>query len=320
VYHSLHRQNQAGHNNVAFGFHDEPSVFDAANIHACSQALQSADIRTGDFSGIIAAAREGDLVYLDPPYDATFSQYTGKGFGDADMARVARTVGKLSVRGVRCVVSNADTTAVRQAFSGLWFYSVDVRRNVSAKASTRGVASELVMVSYEIDHAAAGLTPVCSPAMPIKPAKANLEPNPNRPAVGTSTRVLGFSAASAAAIASLLVDSPRDRLLFLIGTKSDLRPAELVSLERQQLAQAKPEQALVVLTSKGRARTIDVDSELNEALKGLPAAGTWLFPSRKGNRHITVQRLHALVKSWATSAGLAGNFGGDSLRKSERKS
>lgn len=320
AFNGLHRQNQAGHNNVAFGYHDAPSVFDPANIHACSQALQAADIKTGDFSGITSAAREGDLVYLDPPYDATFAQYTGKGFGDADMARVARTVGKLSERGVRCVVSNADTTAVRQAFSGLWCYQVDVRRNVSAKSSARGVALELVMASYEIDHEAAGLTPVCSPVMRIKPTKASLSPNSNRPTVGTSTRVIGFSASSVAAISSQLADFPRDRLLFLIGTQSDLRPAELVSLERQQLAQAKPGQTLVVQTTKRRARTINIESELHEALKVLPAAGPWLFPSRKGNRHITVQRLHALVKSWAATAGLTGNFGGDSLRKSVRKS
>lgn len=314
-FNGLHRQNSSGHNNVAFGFHEAPHVFDPANIHACSQALQAADIRTGDFAGIIAAAREGDLVYMDPPYDATFNQYTGRGFGNADMTRLARNVRKLSGRGVRCVISNADTTAVREVFNGLWCYRVDVQRNVSAKAASRGVATELIMTSYEIDHDGAGLTPVSVPNMPIKPIKPRLEPNPNRPAAGTSTRVDAIPVASIAAIESLLADSQRDLIMFLTGTHSNLRPAELVSLERQQLAGAKPGQALTVQTSKGRARTIHVNATLHDALKALPATGTWLFPSRKGYGHITVQRLHALVKYWTNAAGVTGNFGGDSLRK-----
>ena len=59
------------------------------------------------------------LMYFDPPYDGTFTSYTGDGFGAEQQERLALTVRMLATIGCKVMVSNSDTPFVRELYSGM---------------------------------------------------------------------------------------------------------------------------------------------------------------------------------------------------------
>lgn len=91
-------------------------------------------------------AHAGDIVYYDPPYFGTFSQYTARKFQSDDLERLAEVARRQARRGVAVYVSNSDCPEVRAAFVGSKFHELQVPRRISCKVSERGTTSELFIV------------------------------------------------------------------------------------------------------------------------------------------------------------------------------
>ena len=154
-FNGLYRVNKSGGFNVPFGRYKNPLICDEANLRACSRFLQGTDLRCGEFDGAVKDATDGDFVYFDPPYmpvsaTSNFTDYRPGGFGFPDHERLARTVEDLSQRGVRVLLSNSDTPAVRSLYEGLKapnlkIHVVRANRSVNSKASRRGKVNELLV-------------------------------------------------------------------------------------------------------------------------------------------------------------------------------
>jgi DNA adenine methylase len=77
---------------------------------------------------------------------ASFTSYDKGGFGEneqrelADLANICREKGNL------VVISNHDTDFTREIYKGAKIESIDVRRSISSKASTRGKTKEIIAV------------------------------------------------------------------------------------------------------------------------------------------------------------------------------
>jgi DNA adenine methylase len=112
------RVNQAGEMNVPYG-KKEDRITDSLieRIGAASEILAGSTIHTGDFEPIIKAAKKGDLVYVDPPYDETFTDYSKGGFSGVSQERLATTLYVAHKKGVVFVAHNSDTEKVR------WWYN-----------------------------------------------------------------------------------------------------------------------------------------------------------------------------------------------------
>lgn len=121
--------------------------FNNETLSAIESALQIADIRAADFREVLAEAREGDFVYLDPPYlpvftkfevekepTSKFNKYTAKVFGESDLRDLASLCGNLSARGVGWVMSNRDTPEVRELFPDADIIRFTTRRSVAAQS------------------------------------------------------------------------------------------------------------------------------------------------------------------------------------------
>ena len=72
----------------------------------------------------MASAGEGDLVYLDPPYDplsatANFTGYTRASFGREAQERLADAFRAAAARGARVLLNNSDTPLVRELYRAL---------------------------------------------------------------------------------------------------------------------------------------------------------------------------------------------------------
>jgi DNA adenine methylase len=154
-YNGLYRLNRRGQFNAPFGHYKNPLICDPENLRAVSQALQNIDLATGDFADVRHRAQPGDLVYFDPPYvpvsaTASFTSYTGQGFGEAEQHRLAELFFELAARGVHVMLSNSATPLAKELYVGkVPSAIVHASRKINCNGLKRGLVEELIVWSYE---------------------------------------------------------------------------------------------------------------------------------------------------------------------------
>lgn len=149
----LWRENsRTGAMNTPWG--DRPfKGFDEETLAQIKRVLRKATIQAADFRTVLAEARAGDFVYLDPPYlpiytkpgiekepTSKFNKYTAKVFELADLKELAELCSELSDRGVKWVMSNRDTEGVRELFASARVVGFTTHRSLAAQ-SRRAVES-----------------------------------------------------------------------------------------------------------------------------------------------------------------------------------
>lgn len=151
-FNGLYRVNRSGEYNVPYGHPKTLPTFPEEQLQAMAERLKSATILHGDFRVPMAMAATGDVVYCDPPYaDATpgtrsFVGYTSTGFTTNDQIDLATLAREASAHGATVILSNHDTSWVRELYEGMDLHSVDVRRTIAANAARRTKAGELIAV------------------------------------------------------------------------------------------------------------------------------------------------------------------------------
>ena len=156
-YNGLWRVNGRGEFNVPIGSYrpEKVSLYDRANLLAASRALQDVDLTVQDFRRTLAAAKQGDFVYVDPPYyplsrTANFTSYTKEEFGETQQKELARLAAQAAKRGAQIMLSNSDTPLTRELYAGFNLKTVQARRAVNCDGSKRGRVSELIVLSYNL--------------------------------------------------------------------------------------------------------------------------------------------------------------------------
>lgn len=149
-FNGLYRVNKKGLFNVPFGSYTNPTICDEENLRAVSKVLRETEIVSAGFQATTELAKRGDVVYCDPPYipvsvTANFTTYTKGGFDLVDQARLRDFAADLDKRGVRVLLSNADTPVVRKLYRGFKIEEVQAPRRVNSKASKRGNVGELLI-------------------------------------------------------------------------------------------------------------------------------------------------------------------------------
>lgn len=153
-FNGLYRVNQDGRFNVPFGRFASPKICDAENLRACSAALRGARVEARDFAEVVATARAGDLVYLDPPYapissTSSFTAYVPGGFGWRDQIRLLGVFRELTRRKVHAMLSSSDVPAIREMYSGFSIVPVQAPRSINARSGSARKVGEVVIRNYE---------------------------------------------------------------------------------------------------------------------------------------------------------------------------
>jgi len=154
-YNGLYRVNRQGQFNVPFGRHDNPTVCDAENLRAVSQALRGVELLVGDFDQCLEIAGRVDFVDHDPPYHplsetANFTSYTAAAFGLEEQKRLAHLFRELDRRGSKVMLSNSDTGLIRELYAGYDLVQVQAIRAISSNSRGRGRVPELLVLnSYD---------------------------------------------------------------------------------------------------------------------------------------------------------------------------
>lgn len=153
-FNGLYRVNRAGQFNVPIGSSPEPYVFDVPSLKAAGRSLRSSEseLVSADYSKVLARAKEGDRVYLDPPYESrdgeeSFTDYTLAGFTTVDQRALAGEVADLVRRGVRVVLSNSATPLIRSLYKRYRIHTITAPRSISRDPAGRQRVKEVVVVA-----------------------------------------------------------------------------------------------------------------------------------------------------------------------------
>jgi len=156
-YNGLCRYNSRGKFNTPFGQMTRP-YFPRREMLAFLKRSRQARFCHQEFRRTMLAARRGDIVYCDPPYaplsrTASFTDYHTGGFDWTHQESLAETAARLTDRGVRVVISNHDTPAIRELYNdhGARLRQLQVNRSISCNGNRRLPVGEVLAI-FNCEH------------------------------------------------------------------------------------------------------------------------------------------------------------------------
>lgn len=161
----LYRENLRGEFNVPKGTKDAV-LFDDDDFEAAAAMLKKATLVCSDFEPIIEKTRDGDFVFIDPPYTVKhnvngFVKYNESIFSWADQVRLATALKKKSACGASYLVTNAFHPSILELYEDFATITPVSRASVlSGDSQYRGEVQEALIsigrgpLSRGIEHGA----------------------------------------------------------------------------------------------------------------------------------------------------------------------
>ena len=154
-FNGLYRVNSNNEFNVPSGKRSKVNTHsENLGIIHCFLNMNDIQLLSTDFVDAVKTAKQGDFIYFDPPYDSdtsTFNSYTENGFGKEDQIRLAELFKELDLRGCYVMLSNYNTSLIRELYKGYHFHYVEAQRNIGANAKDRGIVEEVIITNYDPD-------------------------------------------------------------------------------------------------------------------------------------------------------------------------
>jgi len=149
-FNGLYRVNSKGFYNVPMGRYKNPTICDENLIHCASQALQDTEVLHVDFAKVLDFAKKGDFVYFDPPYypltpTSSFTSYNQDTFFEDEQKRLFNTFEKLAKKGLHVMLSNSDTTFIKELYKDYKIDFVEMNRFINSKSGGRGKIKEILI-------------------------------------------------------------------------------------------------------------------------------------------------------------------------------
>ena len=148
-FNGLYRENSKGEFNVPIGKYKNPLIYNPELIFSCSESLQNATINCLSYEQAIKNATAGDLVYADPPYWGTFTQYCKFNFTEEDQVKLKDVILLKIKEGVSFIISNSDFEFTRDLYKEpeLVINTIQSPRKISCNEKGRIPVSELLIQS-----------------------------------------------------------------------------------------------------------------------------------------------------------------------------
>jgi DNA adenine methylase len=151
-FNGLYRVNKSGQFNVPFGKYANPTICDADNLRAASQALQGVTLNAVGYNIATSDMKAGDFCYCDPPYEpvsetSSFTGYQPGSFTTEDQLRLSKVALALKQRGVHVLLSNSSAPIIYQLYPKPdWtIREIQARRNINSDGDKRGNVTELLI-------------------------------------------------------------------------------------------------------------------------------------------------------------------------------
>jgi len=152
-FNGLYRVNSKGEFNVPYNKKTNVNTYDKENLLVVHMYLNmnNVNILNVDFEEALKTAKEGDFVYIDPPYDqinSSFTSYTEDGFGKDEQIRLAKVYKELHDRGVKVMLSNHNTPLINDLYKDFNIHVIEAKRNINSKGTGRGKVEEVIVTNY----------------------------------------------------------------------------------------------------------------------------------------------------------------------------
>lgn len=150
----LYRVNLNGEFNVPIGT-KKSVVMDIDNYQGVAKLLKKARLEDKDFGPIISKAKEGDFVFIDPPYTVkhnnnNFRKYNEQIFSWEDQVRLRDMAFMAKEKGARVLVCNANNPVIRKLYRGFGKIKVLYRNSyLAADPMKRQLTSEIAIMSKD---------------------------------------------------------------------------------------------------------------------------------------------------------------------------
>jgi DNA adenine methylase len=148
-FNGLYRTDLDGQFNVPFGGDRTGALPTRKQLRGAAYRLRGQILVSGDFGRTLLNVRDGDFVYLDPPYwvenRRVFREYSSRGFAEREVKRLKRWLTRLKERKVAFVLSYAQSAQAKVLAKGLCVERVSVRRNIAGFTNSRRRASEMLI-------------------------------------------------------------------------------------------------------------------------------------------------------------------------------
>ena len=194
-FNGLYRVNRRGEFNVPHGRYLHPRIVDVPGLRAASTALHGVTLGSADFADVVAEAKRGDFVYLDPPFEplsktSSFTGYTEGAFDRHEQLRLKWLIDGLSDREVAVMLSNSPAEWLLGVYEGerrrYHIERLPARRAINSRGDRRGAIDELVVTNYPPEAARGRLESAADSSSPSSPASSVAAPAASR--VSTRSR------------------------------------------------------------------------------------------------------------------------------------
>lgn len=152
-FNGLYRTNLKGEFNVPWGAERSGQLPTVDQFRAFARRLSGVKLVSRDFDETLKLATPGSFVYLDPPYRVSkarvFREYMPSGFGVGDVARIRQAIVDLDLRGVRFLLSYAESDEARALAIGFACTVVPVKRYIAGASDKRGAAREMLISNIQ---------------------------------------------------------------------------------------------------------------------------------------------------------------------------
>jgi DNA adenine methylase len=160
-FNGLYRVNRNNGFNVPMGSYRKPTICDASNLLAVSEALQKVELLCGDFEQTLeSVGQDSAFFYFDPPYKplsqtSSFNSYAKDEFDDNEQIRLRDFCQKIECLGHHWMLSNSDVkgkdvndTFFDDIYANYTIERVNAKRSINANAEKRGQLKELLITNY----------------------------------------------------------------------------------------------------------------------------------------------------------------------------
>ena len=147
-FNGLCRYNASGIYNVPFGQYSRPYFPEREMLHFWEKSCRAVFV-CADFSTTMKKARQGDVVYCDPPYvplsaTANFTAYSAGGFTSMQQVRLGKLAGHLASKGIPVLISNHATPTILAQYENAECAVIPVRRSISCDGTNRHPVDEVL--------------------------------------------------------------------------------------------------------------------------------------------------------------------------------
>ena len=146
-FNGLYRVNSKGYFNSPIGRTTSgktPDIVQEELIREMSKFLKTVQFHNSDYKTCLETAADGDVIFLDPPYDQDesistegFVGYQKEGWTRQDLEELKLVCDRLSDRGCKVIITNNDTKFVRELFKDYNFREIEVKRSINRDGNKR---------------------------------------------------------------------------------------------------------------------------------------------------------------------------------------